>query len=167
MKIGLISDTHGFLHPRVRHHFNDCDEVWHAGDIGTLELLEEMEGQYKIRAVFGNIDNDKIRVATEEVAVFEVDGLKVLMSHIMGYPGRYNPTARELIQKHKPGMVICGHSHILKVIYDKKNMHLHVNPGAAGKKGWHKVMTLIKFDINQGAIENMKVIELGARGKEQ
>ncbi len=164
MKIGLISDTHNYLHPRVKHHFADCDEIWHAGDVGNFELLQELAHFKPLRCVYGNIDGTEVRKETEENLFFGVEGMSVLMTHIAGYPGRYNPRALQLIRQHRPGLVICGHSHILKVIYDKKYQHLHINPGAAGNHGWHKVMTIITFQINNKNIEDLKVIELGTRG---
>lgn len=164
MKIGLLSDTHSFLHPRVFHHFNDCDEIWHAGDIGTFALLQELAHFKPLRAVYGNIDGTEIKKETEENLFFGVEGMSVLITHIAGYPGKYNSRALGLIKQHRPQIVICGHSHILKVIYDKKLQHLHINPGAAGNHGWHKVMTLVTFEINKANIENLKVIELGPRG---
>lgn len=165
MKVGLISDTHGFLHPRVLHHFGDCNEIWHAGDIGTPELLEQLQSFKPVRAVFGNIDGGQIRKATSEDLVFELEGLKVLMTHIAGYPTKYNSRVLGLIKYHRPGLVICGHSHILKVIYDQGLHHLHINPGAAGNHGWHKVMTIVTFEIVNKVPANLKVIELGPRGK--
>jgi putative phosphoesterase len=167
MKIGLISDTHGYLHPRVFHHFNDCDEIWHAGDVGTFSLLQELAHFKPLRAVYGNIDGQDIRKETEEDLFFACEGMSVFITHIAGYPGRYNPRALALIKRHRPKIVICGHSHILKVIYDKKLQHLHINPGAAGNHGWHKVMTILTFEITKANIENLKVIELGTRGSVQ
>ena len=164
MKIGLISDTHSYLHPRVFHHFKDCDEIWHAGDIGTFTLLQELAHFKPLRAVYGNVDGAEIRKETEENLFFAIEKMSVLMTHIAGYPGKYNPRALKLIKQHRPNIVICGHSHILKVIYDKKLDHLHINPGAAGNNGWHKLMTVITFEINEKNIQNLKVIELGLRG---
>jgi putative phosphoesterase len=167
MKIGLLSDTHGYLHPRIKHHFNDCDEIWHAGDVGNFELLQELAHFKPLRCVYGNVDGTEIRKETQENLFFGVEGKTVLMTHIAGYPGRYNPRVLKLIRQHRPGIVICGHSHILKVIYDKKYDHLHMNPGAAGNHGWHQVMTILTFEINKANIENLKVIELGKRGSVQ
>lgn len=165
MKIGLISDTHGYIHPRIEHHFKDCDEIWHAGDIGSLDSFNQLAALKPVRAVYGNIDGADIRTLTKEDLVFKVDGLIILMTHIAGYPGHYNARVKKLINLHKPGLVICGHSHILKVIYDQSLHHLHINPGAAGNHGWHKVMTVITFEIVNSAPSNLKVIELGPRGK--
>lgn len=167
MKIGLISDTHGHLHPRVFHHFKDCDEIWHGGDIGTFSLLQELAHFKPLRAVFGNVDGVEVRKETKENLFFLSGGMSVFITHIAGYPDKYNPRAQTLIKEHKPKIVICGHSHILKVIYDKKLEHLHINPGAAGNHGWHKVMTIITFEINKVNIENLKIIELGQRGRDE
>ncbi|GAB5550880.1 MAG: metallophosphoesterase family protein [Saprospiraceae bacterium] len=165
MKIGLLSDTHGYLDPKVFDYFADCDEVWHAGDLGTLELLEELEAFKSTRAVYGNIDGAEIRAAAPENLAWDCEGLKVFMTHIGGYPGRYNARVRALLDQEKPGLYICGHSHILKVMPDKKRQLLHINPGAAGKHGFHKVKTLIRFSVEGGRIMNLEVIELGKRGQ--
>ncbi|MEM6378713.1 MAG: metallophosphoesterase family protein [Bacteroidota bacterium] len=164
-KIGLLSDTHGYLDPKVFHYFEDCDEIWHAGDIGTLELLEELEAFKTTRAVYGNIDGAEIRAAVPENLIWDCEGLIVFMTHIGGYPGRYNARVREILDRDKPGLYICGHSHILKVMPDKSRALLHINPGAAGKHGFHKVKTLTRFKIADGKIEALEVIELGKRGQ--
>ena len=163
MKIGLLSDTHGFIHPRVLNFLRACDEIWHAGDIGSLEVLDELSKLSKIRAVYGNIDNDKIRIDCPENAIFEVEGLKIFMTHIGGYPGRYYPKARKIIDKEKPDIFISGHSHILKVMPDPKRNLLHINPGAAGKNGYHKTITAIRFVIENGKIDDLEVFDLGGR----
>lgn len=164
-KIGLLSDTHGYLDPKVFHYFADCDEVWHAGDLGTLELLEELEAFKTTRAVYGNIDGAEIRAAAPENLAWDCEGLRVFMTHIGGYPGRYNARVRALLDQEKPGLYICGHSHILKVMPDKKRQLLHINPGAAGKHGFHKVKTLIRFSVEEGRVSNLEVVELGKRGQ--
>lgn len=164
IKIGLLSDTHGYLPERVFEHFKDCDEIWHAGDIGSVSLIDRLEAFKPCRMVYGNIDGTAVRKRTHEVLSFTSEGLKVLMLHIGGYPGRYNPEARMLIEKERPGLFICGHSHILKVQYDNKYKLLHINPGAAGNHGWHKVLTLVRFGIENGRPVNLEVIELGSRG---
>lgn len=164
-KIGLLSDTHGFLDPKVFHYFAACDEVWHAGDLGTLELLEELEAFKPTRAVYGNIDGADIRAAAPENLIWDCEGMTVFMTHIGGYPGRYNARVRTILDREKPGLYICGHSHILKVMPDKKRQLLHINPGAAGKHGFHKVKTLIRFSVAEGKIKDLEVIEIGKRGQ--
>ena len=139
--IGLISDTHGYIHPRMFSFFSNCDEIWHAGDIGNTETIDKLRSFKPVRAVYGNIDDGKIRLEYNEYEVFTVDGLKVILIHIGGYPGRYTKLAWQLINKHKPGLFISGHSHILKVIPDKKNNLLHINPGASGNSGQHNFIT--------------------------
>lgn len=163
--IGLLSDTHGTLHPRVFHHFVDCDEIWHAGDIGTTDVIDQLEKFKPLRAVFGNIDGNNVRKRTSENLIFTIEGLKVYITHIGGYPGRYDKQAYAILQKEKPGLFVCGHSHILKVQYDNKNQWLCMNPGAAGNHGWHTVITLLKFQVSQGEVKNLQAIELGKRGK--
>lgn len=162
-KIGLISDTHNFLDDAVFTHFEKCDEIWHAGDFGNLQLADQLAAFKPIRGVYGNIDGQDIRNVYPEMMRFTVEGLDVLMIHIGGYPNRYVPVVKEIMLQNPPKLFISGHSHILKVIYDKKFQCLHLNPGAAGKQGWHKVRTLQRFDINDGRIQNLEVIELGNR----
>lgn len=163
MKIGLLSDTHGHLDERVYKHFKVCDEIWHAGDIGTMEVLEKLEKFKPTRAVFGNIDGQKIRSATTEDLWFECLGLTVWITHIGGYPPKYNKRTKAILEKRSPDLFICGHSHILKIIKDSKNDLLHINPGASGIQGFHKVKTLVRFDIENTAIKNLQVIELGSK----
>lgn len=164
-RIGLLSDTHGFLDPKVFHYFAECDEIWHAGDIGTVDLLQALEAFRPVKAVYGNIDGADIRACTQEDLIWDCEGLQVLMTHIGGYPGRYKARIRELIETHHPGLYICGHSHILKIIPDKRYGLLHINPGAAGNHGFHKVKTLVRFSIDKGKIEDLEVIEMGKRGR--
>lgn len=159
-KIGLISDTHGFLDDRVFKHFEFCDEVWHAGDFGSLEIVEQLEAFKPFRGVWGNIDGKDIRLACPENQRFLCEGVDVWMTHIGGYPGRYAAQVKAEIHNNPPKLFISGHSHILKVQFDPKLQLLHLNPGAAGKQGWHKVRTLMRFDINADKIENLEVIEL-------
>lgn len=160
MKIGILSDTHGHLDDRFLKFFENCDELWHAGDIGSTEIFHKI-GRFKPTVwVYGNIDGAEIRLLCPHEQVFEREGLKVFMTHIAGYPTRYNASAKANILKHKPDMVICGHSHILKVIYDSQFNHLHVNPGAAGNHGWHKVRTAVRFDIVNGKPAGMELFEL-------
>ena len=162
-KIGLISDTHGFLDEAVFKHFEQCDEIWHAGDIGTIEVLDHLKSFKPVRAVFGNIDGYVIRAELPETMEFEVEGLKVLMTHIGGYPNKYESRARRLIEFYRPGLFICGHSHILRVIYDKKFNLLAMNPGASGLHGFHKVKTMLRFSISEGKVHDAEVIELGSK----
>jgi putative phosphoesterase len=162
-RIGLMSDTHGYLDDAVFQHFKDVDEVWHAGDFGSLGLLERLEGFKPLRSVWGNIDGNDIRLKVPEVAQFTIEEVPVLMIHIGGYPGRYSAQAKALLLQHKPKLFISGHSHILKVMYDEKLDCLHMNPGAAGLQGWHKVRTLIRFTIDGAAMKDCEVIELAKR----
>jgi putative phosphoesterase len=161
-RIGLISDTHGFLDERVFEHFKDCHEVWHAGDFGD-GIVERFKSFKSFKGVYGNIDDQKIRSEFPEQLVFNCEDVKVMMCHIGGSPPKYNPETRKELAIHKPQLFISGHSHILKVIYDDKIGCLHINPGAAGKQGWHKVRTIIRFAINGKEIKNCEVIELGKR----
>lgn len=163
-KIVLLSDTHGFLDEKIKSYVQQADEIWHAGDIGKVSILDELEKIKPIRAVFGNIDGHKVRLQVPEIQSFICEGVRILITHIAGYPGRYTPQAKNLIQHHQPKLFVCGHSHILKVMHDKKNGHLHMNPGAVGISGFHKVRTLLRFNLNKGKIENLEAIELGMRG---
>lgn len=162
-KIGILSDTHGMLDERVFEHFALCDEVWHAGDIGSLEVLNKLQAFKPLRAVWGNIDGHDIRVLLPQHNRFMCEGVKVWLTHIGGYPGKYDALVRPEIFRQPPDLFVCGHSHILKVQYDKMLKLLHVNPGAAGKYGFHKVQTLIRFEIDGGKIQNLEVIELKTR----
>lgn len=162
-RIGLLSDTHGYLDQGIKKHFADCDEIWHAGDIGSLEISDILSDWKPLRAVYGNIDGGKLRLIYPKNQLFELEGVKVLMTHIGGYPGRYDPEVRELIKEEKPKLCICGHSHILKVMHDRKYGLLHMNPGAAGIFGMHKVKTLLRFVLDNGNIKDLEVIELGSR----
>ena len=162
-KILLLSDTHGFLDRKIKNYILNSDQVWHAGDIGDIKVLNDLASLKPVKSVYGNIDGQEVRLQTTEVNSFNCEGVSVLMLHIAGYPGRYNLMARKLINNYKPKLLICGHSHILKVIYDKKNRHLHLNPGAAGIYGFHKIRTMLRFEINKGKIDNLEAIELGPR----
>lgn len=165
MKIGLISDTHGRLDERVFHHFEDCDEVWHAGDIGSLAVIEQLADFKPVRAVHGNIDGQDIRITYPQDQHFECEGLKVWMTHIGGKPPRYTPEVREQLQQEVPDIFICGHSHILRVMHDAQHPPLlYLNPGAAGREGFHKVRTLLRFEIKDRQVKDMQAIELGQRG---
>lgn len=162
-QIGLLSDTHSYLPSSVFQHFKDCDEIWHCGDFGDPVVAHELAAFKPLKGVYGNIDGSEIRSEFPLENIFYVEGVKVLMKHIGGYPGRYAPGVRELIEKEKPQLFISGHSHILKVIYDEKRACLHMNPGACGMQGWHQVQTLIKFAIDDADIKNCQVIELGKK----
>lgn len=159
-KIGLMSDTHSYLHPQVFKYFDKVDEIWHGGDIGTTSLADELEAFRPFRAVYGNIDGKDIQLRYPENLFFEVEGVKVFITHIGGYPGKYAPGVKDLLLKNSPKLFICGHSHILKVMPDPALKLLHMNPGACGQQGWHKVKTLLRFDVNEGNISNLEVIEL-------
>ena len=162
-KIGLISDTHDYLDDLVFTHFAQCDEVWHAGDFGSLGLVEKLQSFKPLRGVYGNIDWPEIRHNFPEVLRFQCEGVDVLMTHIGGYPGKYAPAVKKIMTAGAPRLFISGHSHILKVIFDPKYQCLHINPGAAGRQGWHKTRTLVRFVIEDDLIRNCEVIELGAR----
>jgi putative phosphoesterase len=160
VRIGLISDTHGFLDDRVFKHFEQCDEIWHAGDFGTIELADSLAAFKPLRGVYGNIDGKELRQTFNKNLRFNCEGLDVWITHIGGYPDRYSAEIRKEIYAAPPGLFICGHSHILKVIFDKKINCLHLNPGAAGKQGWHKTRTLMRFAVDEGKVKDMEVIEL-------
>ncbi len=163
MKIGLLSDTHSYLDKSIFQYFKEVDEIWHAGDIGDVSVLQELQDFKPTLAVWGNIDGGELRVICKEDEVFERAGLRVVMTHIAANPSKYNPRVRELIQAHRPKLLVCGHSHILKVMHDKEHDLLFMNPGAAGKHGFHKVKTLLRFSIENGAVKNLEVVELGSR----
>lgn len=163
LKIGLLSDTHGYIDPAVKKHFKGVDEIWHAGDIGNIETADFLARFKPLRAVYGNIDDHKVRRCYPESLNFEVEKVKVTMIHIGGYPGKYPQIISKILDKSVPNLFICGHSHILKVIYDDKRDLLHINPGAAGKNGFHKVRTLIRFTLDNGNIKDLEVIELNPR----
>lgn len=164
MKIGIISDTHGYLDEKVFKYFEHCDEIWHAGDIGTVEVLEALHNFKPVRAVYGNIDGQELRTLCPEATRFHCEELKVWMTHIGGKPPRYQPEIRKGLVKHKPDIFVCGHSHILMIKTDTAhNNVLYINPGAAGKNGFHKVKTLVRFEVNGKKISDMQVIELGKR----
>lgn len=165
-RIGLLSDTHSFLDPTIFEHFKDCDEIWHAGDIGEKKVAEELSAFKPFRAVYGNIDDRSITALYLRDLRFEMEGMDVLITHIGGYPGRYNRRILEIMKSNPPGLFICGHSHILKVIYDQKYRCLHMNPGACGNHGFHQVRTLLRFELHEGRVQNAVVIELGPRGRQ-
>jgi len=161
-KIGLLSDTHSFLDEAVFKYFDACDEIWHAGDFGA-GVAEPLAAFKPLRGVYGNIDGKDIRQEYPEHLRFMCEQVDVWMTHIGGYPGKYTPQVKPEIYTNPPKLFITGHSHILKVLFDPKIQCLHINPGAAGKSGWHKVRTLVRFDISEEKILNLEVIELGKR----
>jgi len=162
-KILLLSDTHGHLDPKIHKYINGVDEVWHAGDIGSTAVANEISKLKTLKGVYGNVDGHELRCQFPENQIFSCQGVKVLITHIGGYPGRYNSRVKKLIDEEKPQLYICGHSHILKVMKDRKNKLLHMNPGACGIQGFHKLKTLLRFKLNKGKIENLEAIELGKR----
>ena len=162
-RIGLISDTHGFLDEAVFDHFNNCDEIWHGGDFGDESVSNKLKELKPLKGVYGNIDGNDIRTVYPEQLVFYCEDVKVMIRHIGGAPPKYNPETRKELQIHQPNLFIAGHSHILKVMYDDKISCLHMNPGAAGKQGWHKVRTIIRFVIDGANMKDCEVIELGKR----
>jgi len=162
-RIGLISDTHHYLDDAVFKHFDQCDEIWHAGDFGTADIADKLRAFKPLRGVYGNIDGYDIRSEFPEKLRFKCEGVDVMMIHIGGYPGRYAPAIRGGLYADPPKLFISGHSHILKVIFDDKIKCLHMNPGAAGNQGWHKVRTLIRFVIDGQDMKQCEVIELGKR----
>ena len=162
-KILLISDTHSYSEPKLQKYIIEADEVWHAGDIGTIDVCTQIEKFKPVKAVFGNIDALDVTSKYPENLIFNCEQVKVLITHIGGYPGKYPARIKELIKEHQPKLFICGHSHILKVMYDKENNLLHINPGACGVHGFHKVKTVVRFEIDGAEIKNLAVIELGNR----
>lgn len=162
-RIGLLSDTHSYLDERLFDHFKDCDEIWHAGDVGTRTIVDQLQAFKPLRAVLGNIDSRQIDLPEHQH--FKIEGLRVWITHIGGAPPRYNPSVRPQLKAQTPDVFICGHSHILRVLRDPA-LHnlLYINPGAAGKEGFHKVRTALRFGIDNGKILNMELIELGKRG---
>ena len=162
IRIGLLSDTHSYLDPQLFTHFDTCDEIWHAGDVGALTVTDQLREFRPLRVVCGNIDQEAVDLPSH--LRFTIDGLDFWMTHIGGTPPRYNPIVRPNLQLNPPAVFICGHSHILKVVRDPKmNNMLFINPGAAGKTGFHLMRTVIRFAIDEGRIVDMQVIELGKR----
>lgn len=159
-RIGLLSDTHAYWDDRYLHHFEECDEIWHAGDIGSLELAMRLQEFRPLKAVFGNCDGGELRIMFPEKLRWNCEGADVFMTHIGGYPGRYDMRIRQEICTNPPKLFISGHSHILKVLYDDKLKLLHINPGAAGLQGWHQVRTLIRFTIEDASFTDLEVIEI-------
>lgn len=166
MIIGVLSDTHGYLDPRLKNYFSDVDEIWHAGDIGTVETFNQLQKIKSTQAVFGNIDGADIRNLLPETICLNRLGVKILITHIAGSFQKYNAKTKHQIAEYKPHILVCGHSHICKVAFDKKFNLLYINPGAAGNHGFHLVKTILKFKIvDNNQIKDMQVIELGKRGQ--
>ena len=162
-KILLLSDTHSYIDDQILKFAKQADEVWHAGDIGDLKVTDTLKKHKPLRAVYGNIDDKEARSEFKLDNKFVLEGVTVWITHIGGYPNAYKPRIKEVLKKQSPKIFISGHSHILKVQYDEKFKLLHLNPGAAGKHGFHKVRTMLRFELNKGEITNMEVIELGSR----
>lgn len=165
MRVGLLSDTHSFLDEAVFGYFAECEEVWHAGDLGSPEILERLREFRPVRAVVGNIDGAQLRKELKRDLEWECEGLRVYMTHIGGYPGNYDPRARRQLVNRRPGLFVSGHSHILRVMRDADLGLIYMNPGAAGHQGWHKVRTILRFTIDGGRLTAAEAIELGPRGR--
>jgi len=163
-RIALLSDTHGYIDDQILRMIAPCDEVWHAGDIGDIQVTDTIKKIKPLRAVYGNIDGTKARAEFPENNRFVCGGVDVWITHIGGYPGRYDLRIRDALKQNPPKLFICGHSHILKVMFDKALNCLHMNPGAAGKSGLHQMRTMLRFDVENGDIKNLEVVELGKRG---
>lgn len=160
-RIGILSDTHHYWDDKFAQYFKDCDEVWHAGDIGDFAIIERLQSVVStVRAVSGNIDSGVVRRKCPELEIFAVEGVKVLLTHIGGYPGKWSKGMKQLLEDEKINLMVDGHSHILKVIYDRELCLLHINPGAAGRSGWHKVRTLVRLVIDGTDMRDCEVIEL-------
>ena len=165
MRIGLLSDTHGFLDDDVFPYLAQCDEVWHAGDFGSAEVLDRIKAVKPVRGVYGNVDGAELRAEVPRDLFWECEGLPVYMTHIGGYPGNYDPRAAKGLRRLRPGLFICGHSHILKVVRDQALGILHMNPGACGHHGWHLIRTMLRFTVEAGKMSGVEAIELGPRGR--
>ncbi len=162
-RIGIISDTHNYLDEAFLKHFQQCNEIWHAGDFGNIEIANKLKQICTVRGVYGNIDGNDVRSEFPEQIIFMCEEVKVMMRHIGGYPPKYNKATKEQLLIHKPQLFIAGHSHILKIMYDDALQCLHINPGAAGKQGWQKVRTIVTLVIDGKQMKDCKVIELGKR----
>jgi putative phosphoesterase len=158
-RIGLLSDTHSWLYPGLIDFFRDCDELWHAGDIGDVATYDELATFKPLRAVHGNIDGSDIRMICPETLIFTCEEVRVVIRHIGGYPGRYDKRVIDILDRERPDLFISGHSHILKVIYDHKRELLHLNPGAAGRQGLHSLITCIRFSINGKTISDLEIMQ--------
>ena len=166
MKIGLLSDTHNYLDEKMLSYYAEVDEIWHAGDFGNWQVADQLRNFKPLMGVYGNIDGQEIRSEYPEQLRFKREGLDIWMIHIGGAPPRYNPKVKKILQQNPPNIMVCGHSHILKVMTDPNyDKMLYLNPGAAGKQGFHKIRTMLRFEINKGKPEKMEVIELGKRGR--
>lgn len=166
-RIGLLSDTHSYLDEKILHHFAQVDEIWHAGDVGNKEVYEKLHDVKPVKGVYGNIDDASIQQFFPRVLQFTCEEVRVLITHIGGYPPKYNAHSLPLIQSYRPNLFITGHSHILKIMYDHQLQVLHMNPGAAGTHGWHQKRTIIRFNIHRNNIQDCEVIELGPRSANQ
>jgi putative phosphoesterase len=163
-EIGLLSDTHGFMDDRILHHLKSCDEIWHAGDIGNFDVMKPLHKIGQVRAVYGNIDDTNLRNTYPLDNTFEIEGARCYITHIAGRPNRYPARVKTVIQEFRPDIFVCGHSHLLLVQRIEQTGMIHLNPGAAGRHGFHKMRTLLRFCIDKGRIENLRVVELGKRG---
>ncbi|MEM6841115.1 MAG: metallophosphoesterase family protein [Bacteroidota bacterium] len=164
LRIGLLSDTHGYLDPQIFTYFANCDEIWHAGDIGSEKILDELQEFKPTQAVFGNIDGGVLRQRLPENLWLEQEGITIWMTHIGGYPPKYNPRVRKILAEQRADLFICGHSHILKIIKDtERDNMLCLNPGAAGRQGFHRVRTILRFQLNNGKVSELEAIELGSK----
>lgn len=163
-RIGILSDTHGLWDKRFAEYFSDCDEIWHAGDIGDISIIENLKDSTGavVRAVSGNIDHGAVKRECPEIEIFECEGLRVLLTHIGGYPGKWSKGMKKLLKDENISLMVDGHSHILKIIYDKELELLHINPGAAGNQGWQKERTLVRLEIDKGCPVKCEIIELGS-----
>jgi uncharacterized protein len=158
-----MSDTHGFLDEAIFEYFGECDEIWHAGDFGTVEVIDRLQAFKPLRGVYGNVDGAEIRAIVPRDLDWECEGLRVFMTHIGGYPGAYERGIKAELAKRTPGLFICGHSHILRVI--RVDGLVHLNPGACGHHGWHQMRTLLRFSVADGKLKEMDAVELGPRGR--
>jgi putative phosphoesterase len=163
--VGLLSDTHGYLDQAIFSYFADCDEIWHAGDFGPAAVMDELQSFKPLRGVWGNVDGAEIRSSLLKELDWECSGMKVYMTHIGGYPGAWDKGAKAALARLRPQLVICGHSHILKVMREQSLGLLHLNPGAAGHNGWHTMRTMLRFHIDEGRLHGLEAIELGPRGR--
>lgn len=160
-RIGILSDTHGYWDDRFARYFSDCDEIWHAGDIGDYAIVERLQDVAPVvRAVAGNIDHGMVKRKCRELEIFDAEGVRVLLTHIGGYPGKWAKGMKQLLRENNIALMVDGHSHITKIIYDRELELLHINPGAAGQAGWHKVRTLVKLTIDGNDMRDCEIVEL-------